>query len=61
MKHLIELFCSDEDDAWVAIVPDLSGCEAVREVQDATDVWIMACEAAGEPVPEPSAKARQAA
>lgn len=69
MKYLIELFWSDEDEAWVAVVPDLPGWSAVgatpesaaAEVQDTIDAWIMACESAGDPVPKPSSKARQAA
>jgi predicted RNase H-like HicB family nuclease len=69
MKYLIELFSSDEDEAWVAVVPDLPGCSAVgatpesaaAEVQDAIEASITACRAAGDPAPEPSSKARQAA
>jgi antitoxin HicB len=45
MKYLIEIFWSDDDAAWVAVVPDLPGCsaigatpeEAAAEVQDATE------------------------
>jgi predicted RNase H-like HicB family nuclease len=69
MRYLLELFWSDEDDGYVAIVPDLPGCsavgatpeEAAREITDAIEAWIEACRAAGEPVPEPTTKARQAA
>lgn len=69
MKYPIELFWSDEDESWIAVVPDLPGCSAVgatpeqaaAEIQDAIEVWIIACRAAGDPVPGPSSKARQAA
>jgi predicted RNase H-like HicB family nuclease len=69
MRYLIELFWSDEDEAWVAVVPDLPGCsavgatpqEAAAEVQDAAEAWIAACRAAGDPVPEPASKTRHAA
>lgn len=69
MKYLIELFWSDEDEGWVAVVPDLPGCSAVgdspegaaAEVQDAIGAWIIACRATGDPVPEPSSRARRAA
>jgi len=52
-----------------AYVPDLPGCsawgvtpeEAVREVQDAQQAWIEACQKSGEPVPQPSTKGRRAA
>ena len=58
MKYLVEVFWSDEDEGYIAAVPDLPGCsafgktpeEAVREIG-----------AAGDPVPEPTAKARQGA
>jgi predicted RNase H-like HicB family nuclease len=69
MKKLIELFWSDEDSAYVAVVPDLPGCsvvgptpeEAPREVRDAIEAWSDACRASGDVVPEPSAKTRRAA
>jgi predicted RNase H-like HicB family nuclease len=69
MKYLVEVFWSDEDEGYIAVVPDLPGCsafgatpeEAVHEIKDAVAAWVEACEAAGEPVPEPSAKARRAA
>jgi antitoxin HicB len=69
MKYLLELFWSEEDEGYVAVVPDLPGCSAVgatpedaaREIGDAIEAWIAACRAAGDPVPEPTTKARQAA
>ena len=69
MRYLVEVFWSDEDEGYVAVVPDLPGCsafgatpeEAVHEIKDAVAAWIEACQAAGEPVPEPSTKARWAA
>jgi antitoxin HicB len=65
----VEVFGSDEDQGFIAVVPDLPGCsafgatreEAVHEIKDAVAAWIDACKAADEPVPEPSTKARQAA
>jgi antitoxin HicB len=69
MKYLVEVFWSDEDEGYIAVVPDLPGCsafgatpeEAVHEIKDAVAAWIEACQAADEPVPEPSTKARWAA
>jgi antitoxin HicB len=69
MKYLIEVFWSDEDQGYIAVVPDLPGCsawgakpeEAIREIQDAQAAWIEACAKAGDPVPEPLAKPREAA
>ncbi len=56
-----KVFWSWEDDAFVAIVPDLPGCcafgatesEALTELQDAITAWIGAAKAAGNPIPEP--------
>ena len=69
MRYLVEVFWSDEDEGYIALVPDLPGCSAfgetpeaaVREVQDAAAAWIEACRAAGDAVPEPRTKARRAA
>lgn len=59
----INVFWSDEDDAWVANVPDLTFCsalgdtphEAVAEVEVAIQAWLEAARSAGRPVPAPSA------
>ena len=69
MKYLIEIFWSEEDDGYIAVIPDLPGCcawgatadEAVREVEVAQQAWTEACLKAGESVPKPSAKARRVA
>ncbi|HEX6113459.1 MAG TPA: type II toxin-antitoxin system HicB family antitoxin [Geminicoccaceae bacterium] len=69
MRYLVEVFWSDEDDGYIAVVPDLPGCsafgttpeEAVHEIGDAIEAWIDACRQAGDPVPQPTTKARQAA
>ena len=69
VEYLVEVFWSDEDEGYIAVVPALPGCsavgrtpkEAVHEIGDAVEAWIATCRAAGDPVPEPMAKARQAA
>ncbi|MBK7474426.1 MAG: type II toxin-antitoxin system HicB family antitoxin [Betaproteobacteria bacterium] len=54
----IEVFGSEEDDGFIAVVPDLAGCsawgktevEAIHEAHDAIAAWIKAAkehEAAG--------------
>jgi antitoxin HicB len=51
MKYLVEVFWSDEDEGYIAVVPDLPGCsavggtpeEAVHEIGDAVEAWIAAC------------------
>ncbi len=60
-KYEIDLVWSDEDQAFLAEVPDLPGCmahgatheEALREVQSAIAGWLAVAREAGEPVPEP--------
>jgi predicted RNase H-like HicB family nuclease len=69
MRYLVELLWSEEDGGYIALVPDLPGCSAfgtapeaaVHEIADAIEAWIAACRASGDPVPEPTAKARHAA
>jgi predicted RNase H-like HicB family nuclease len=62
--YRIEVYWSDEDDAWIADVPDLRFCtahgstphEAVAEVERATDAWLQAARQTGRPIPAPSAR-----
>lgn len=69
MKYLIEVFWSDEDRGYIALVPDLPGCSAfgetpeaaIREIQDAQAAWIEACRKSGEPVPPAVTRAHHAA
>ena len=60
-KYHINLFWSEEDDAWVADVPDLKSCsavgrtpeEALAEVERAIEAWLEAARAHGLAVPPP--------
>lgn len=62
LKYRVEIKWSDEDDGFIATAPDLPGCSAfghtrsvaAREMTDAILAWMMAAEAAGNPVPNPS-------
>jgi predicted RNase H-like HicB family nuclease len=57
----INLFWSDEDQCWVADVPDLRPCSAhgetrsaaLAQVNDAIEGWIEAAQAHGLPIPPP--------
>ena len=68
-KYLVEIFWSDEDQGFIAIAPDLPGCsaygdtqpEAAREMEQAMESWLQACEAMGRPHPEAKAKPQRAA
>ncbi len=57
----INVFWSDEDDGYIADIPDLAGCSAfgdtaegaLAEVEQAKAAWLEAAREAGRPVPEP--------
>lgn len=61
-KYPIEVFWSDEDEGFIAVVPDLPGCsawgaseaEAIEEAHDAIAAWIKAAKSAEKPIPAPS-------
>jgi predicted RNase H-like HicB family nuclease len=57
----INIFYSEEDDGYIADIPDLKYCsafgstveEAVHEVLIAKATWLEAAKAEGKPIPEP--------
>jgi predicted RNase H-like HicB family nuclease len=57
----INIFYSDDDDGYIADIPDLEACsafgttpdEALNEVQKAKKLWIEAARSEGKPVPPP--------
>lgn len=60
-KYEIIIYWSRKDDAYVAEVPELPGCmahgstyeEAIKNVQDAIQLWIDTAKEFGDPIPEP--------
>jgi predicted RNase H-like HicB family nuclease len=60
----ISVFYSDEDQGWIAEIPDLPGCsaygdtpeQAVAEVGLAKLAWLETAQAQGKSVPEPSGR-----
>lgn len=60
-EYHINVFWSEEDQSWVADIPDLRHCsafgdtpqEALQEVLQAQQAWIESAQAHGDPVPEP--------
>jgi predicted RNase H-like HicB family nuclease len=52
---------SDEDHAWIVIVPELPGCfadgptpqEAIDNAQEVIGIWIKTAQEDGEQIPEP--------
>lgn len=67
--YLIEMFWSEDDQAWLCTAPDLPGCsaggnspvEAVREMEDAIASWVDACANMGKDLPQPLARPQKAA
>ncbi|UBF26757.1 type II toxin-antitoxin system HicB family antitoxin [Kovacikia minuta CCNUW1] len=57
----INIFYSDEDEGYIADIPDLKYCsalgstieEAVREVLNAKAAWLEAAKTEGKPIPPP--------
>jgi predicted RNase H-like HicB family nuclease len=61
MKYEVIIYWSDEDDAFVADVPELRGCMAhgptqetvLRNAQAAVDHWLDTAKEFGHAIPEP--------
>ncbi len=62
LPYPVLVFYSDEDEGYIATVPDLKGCsafgntpdETLKEIKTAMELWIQTCKESGEPLPEPS-------
>ena len=60
-KYEIIIYWSNEDDVFVAEVPELPGCaahgdsqeEALKQVGQGIDLWIDTAKEFGDPIPEP--------
>ncbi|WP_420264289.1 type II toxin-antitoxin system HicB family antitoxin [Candidatus Magnetominusculus dajiuhuensis] len=60
----INIFYSEDDNGYIADIPDLESCsafgetpdEALHEVQKAKKLWLEAAQAAGKPIPSPEYK-----
>ena len=58
----INIFFSQEDEGYIADIPDLAMCsafgrtpaEALAEVETAKELWLEAARAEGKPIPEPT-------
>lgn len=68
-RYEVIIYWSDEDDAFVAEVPELPGCmahgssyaAALDEVHEAMTLWIETAREFGDPVPEPKGRRLQLA
>lgn len=63
-KYEIIIYWSDEDQTFVAEVPELPGCmahgeteeTALKNIKDAIQLWIDTAREFGDPVPEPKGR-----
>jgi predicted RNase H-like HicB family nuclease len=63
-RYAIEIFYSDEDDGYIAIVPELPGCSAFGETEEdaldeakiAMELWLETAEKEGRIIPKPMGK-----
>jgi len=63
-KYAIEIFYSEEDDGFIAVVPELKGCsafgeteeKALQEIKIAVDLWLRTAEKEGRDIPIPQGK-----
>ena len=63
-KYAIEIFYSEDDGGYIAVVPELAGCSAfgeteeaaLKEVMIAMGLWLEIAEEEGRKVPKPAGK-----
>jgi predicted RNase H-like HicB family nuclease len=63
-RHEIILYWSEEDQAFIAEVPELAGCaadgatrqEAVANAEIAIEEWLETVRSLGRPIPEPKGR-----
>ena len=63
-KYAIEIFYSEEDEGYIALVPELPGCsafgkseeEALEEVKTAIELWLETAKREGREIPKPCGK-----
>ncbi len=63
-KYEVLIYWSDDDQAFVAEVPELPGCavhgatqaEALANAQEAIQLWVETAKECGDPIPEPKGR-----
>ena len=63
-KYAIEIFYSEEDEGYIAVVPELPECsafgeteeEALKEIKVAIDLWLETAKRDGREIPKPTGK-----
>ena len=64
IRYEVIIYWSDEDQAFIAEVPELAGCmadgqtyqEALNNAQGVIDEWIETAKELGRPIPEPKGR-----
>jgi predicted RNase H-like HicB family nuclease len=68
MKYEIVISWSEDDELFIATVPDLPGCmshgttyeSALADIQEAMALWLEVSEEFGDPIPQPRQRALSA-
>ncbi len=68
MKYETIIYWSEEDNAYIAEVPELAGCmadgttakEALQNVEQIAQEWIETAQELGRPIPEPKGRLKYA-
>lgn len=63
-KYAIEIFYSEEDEGYIAVVPELPDCsafgeteeEALEEIKIVIDLWLETAKKEGREIPKPAGK-----
>jgi len=63
-KYAIEIFYSEDDEGYIALVPELAGCSAfgenegvaLKEAMTAMELWLETAEKEGRKIPQPVGK-----
>ena len=63
-RYAIEIFYSEEDEGYIAVVPELPGCSAfgeteenaLEEVKVAMELWLATAKEEGRKIPQPHGK-----
>ncbi|MDQ1327367.1 MAG: hypothetical protein QG641_647 [Candidatus Poribacteria bacterium] len=63
-KYAIEIFYSEEDEGYIAVVPELPGCSAfgdseknaLKEIMIAMELWLETAKNEGREIPQPKGK-----
>jgi len=63
-RYAIEIFYSEEDEGYIAVVPELPGCsafgeteeDALEEIKTAIELWLETAKKEGREIPQPRGK-----